>query len=126
MSIKEPGRHLRTNYRLTGGKIDYGALDSMLVQLRESYQMESDNDGIFTFSMKGYGIPLWVNVKPMIATMEEVWMAFSVSIDGANSGSIVYVSIGALSAGVSLGFGAASLPDTITIPFQITALIASR
>jgi len=88
--------------------------------------MESDFGGVATFSMKGYGIPLWCRIKPIVATTEQVWMAFSVSIDGANSGSIVYVSVVAQSLDATIGIGAASLLATVTLPFEIMALIASR
>ncbi|MBW2671903.1 MAG: hypothetical protein JRD89_00640 [Deltaproteobacteria bacterium] len=64
MSIEQPGRYLRTNYRLTGGKVDLGALNSMLVLFNDLASMHGTYSAgnPVTISMVGYGYPQFVAV----------------------------------------------------------------
>jgi len=58
MAVTGKGQYLRTNYRLTGGKVDVGALDSLLV-VDSFYDSFSD---FVTVSMGGYGKPKFLAV----------------------------------------------------------------
>ena len=53
MAITGKGEYLRTNYKLSGGKVDIGALDSMLII--DSFYTSFSN--FVTVSMGGYGKP---------------------------------------------------------------------
>lgn len=103
MSIKEPGRHLRTNYRLTGGKVDTGALESLIVA--QSFASVLDAVGGCTISMAGYGNP------------NKVWFDL-VSLGDALGGSICH-------AGVAVSAGSANAAISGSLVFPIVNLMAS-
>ena len=73
MAITGKGQYLRTNYRLGGGKVDIGALDSMLIV--DSLYTSFSN--FVTVSMGGYGLPKFLAV----IGMSEASGAMDASVD---------------------------------------------
>ena len=128
------GRYLRTNYRLTGKEPDVEALQSILVNLRQTIELASDTGDCWTASLEGFGAPSWVRV--FLASNHEptIIQIYHVSVDYSTCGSIFYVSMHGRSYHISASLGDSvwesitfgSLAATISYPFRIVALIASR
>lgn len=115
------GARLRTNYRInSSAQIADGLLinqvASQIVRLRQTWQHDSATGDIVTFSMDGYGRPLWVQVKPLgdyRATAFQVNCNVSVSLS-----TVVASILGTMSMG--------SLAVTVSYIWEVLALIASR
>ncbi len=115
---------LITNYRVSGIQIYSGvmeslALDSQIMESllrfeRVSIQIDSATGNIVTHSTGGYGKPQWyvLILRSVIDTYPQGYKTSFV-------GSLVYISLLG-----TASFG--SLAATITLPFDILFLIASR
>lgn len=108
----------RTNYRIGGARMDVKGLESVLVILRETVQIDSAATYI-GLSMKGYGKPYKLVVNFPSHYMTELYVV-NQSIDG----SIVYMTWVGMSLGGSVGMG--SLGATVSFPVEYWGLIASR
>ena len=133
MSSIAQGQYLRANYRLTGGKANVGALESALVRLRISVQYDSGAAaGVLTFSLNGYGVASWALVDHATIHTTLGLLIGNPSIDIANCGSIMYVTVAdgwSNSTAVASGGSSvpmASLAATVTFVIEVLALIASR
>ena len=87
MAVTGKGQYLRTNYRLTGGKVDVGALDSLLV-VDSFYDSISD---FFTVSMGGYGKPKFLAV-------------IGLSVPGGTDQTVAYFAVPTQSFSGSIGW----------------------
>ena len=117
------GKYSRTNYRLTGGKEDTGELGSIVVQMRLTIQHGSATGDVVTFSMEGFGRAF--GAIALLAS--EVTMTLTPPVDpikahcsAASDSSLVYMSVNIQDR--SMG----SLANTLSFPWTILALIASR
>jgi len=114
---------LITNYRTRD--IAPEALGSYNVRLRQSWQHDSATGNIISFSMDGFGRPTYVLVK--IAGEDHRMTFFQINVSISASQSVCYASIMpcSLSTANSL-LSMGSLAATLTLPYEIFALIASR
>ena len=131
MSIREPGRLLRVNYRRTGATPNLGAMGSQLIRVRESIQIDSADVEV-TMSTGGYG---YIGIAWVLhATHHDQHASAGMNIGAISiSDSVVIFS---MANGISFSTGAwgsgfnsicwGSLPATVTLPFYLVALIASR
>ena len=132
MSIRQPGRLLRVNYRRTGATPNLDALESQFIRIRESIQIDSADTEV-TMSTGGYGYigMAWV----FHATQHDAPGSGGFKIGNVSiSDSVViftmangmsFSGVGGEGSGYcSICWG--SLPATVTFPFYLVALIASR
>lgn len=122
--------NVKTNYRiLTREVID---LPSYIIHIRKSLQHDSAAGGVLTFSLDGYGIPSWVNVRHASVHSPQGSLGLMIGNISVSDASIIYVNIGdawSMSGGIASGGSSvplASLAATVTFPLDIFALIASR
>lgn len=90
-------------------------MGSLLLQIQQTAQLDSVSANLATFSMAGYGKPAWVVIQ--LASYHPTLFQFRTSING----SIINLSLIAQSS-VCL----VSLAATVSYPFLVTGLIASR
>ena len=114
--------YLRTNWKLTSANLpksgaEVNILESMLVQIRQTAQLASAGAYYPTFSMAGYGRPGLAIVQ--LASDHQTFFQIRASV--AAAASVVYVT---LLAGSSVCL--VSLAATVSYPFFVMALIASR
>lgn len=115
------GNRIRTNYRVnSSAQIADGLLinqvASQIVRLRQTWQHDATTGDIVTFSMDGYGRPLWVQVMPL---SDHRGTILQVNCNLSVSESLVVASILATASMGSLG-------ATVSYVWEILALIASR
>lgn len=117
------GKYSRTNYRLTGGKEDTGELGSIIIAFRVTTEHDSATGNVVTFSTGGYGRAAWA-----IALLASEWsMTLTPPVDRVNAhcsaaadSSLVYMSVAIADR------SAGSLAVTVSLPWNVLALIASR
>ena len=100
---------------------------SLLVKMRQTWQIGSDIGDEITISMDGYGVPIWIQFQQLSNVGGTLIMPIGYSV--TTDDSIVYVSLFGISiAGASptLSQSLGSIANTVSVPFQILALIASR
>lgn len=108
--------HVKTNYKVRAQDVlvdGDGPLVSILVKIRQTAQVDSQTGNVITFST-GYGKPGMVFMQ-LASNLNTLPYGWNVSI----AGSLVYVSLLG-----SASFG--SLAATLSIPFNLLCLIASR
>lgn len=112
---------VRTNWQLGATDLQIAFMQSQLVRLRQSWQHDSLTGDQINFSCDGYGRPAAVFVRYASIANTIFQIIVSISVTGSIFRASVQTASGDLAL-MSLG----SLAVTVTLPYEILALIGSR